>query len=166
MRPQSFIILAISGFYAFVGIVFANPIPWNPLDSFFHLEPIQYFSIVTAEFCALVVGTAIISHNRQAPWQKAALTMLIALIVSYSLGLALWTTTFQSGILPFNISNPLSLTVLLLPEIIGISIGTVIIEKLQKTTWKIAVIAMAAAMTTSLVIGILLAAIHLTLMPL
>ena len=165
MRLPFFVILAFLFFYSFVGIVFANPIPWDPMDSFLHLEPLQYFSIVVAEFCALVVGTAVLSYNHQTLRKKAALTMLIALTVSYLLGLAVWIIAFQSGIFLFNISNLVSLTVLLLPEIIGILIGTAIIKKLYETTWKISLITMATAMVTSLAIGILLAAIRITLIP-
>jgi len=163
MRHLFFIVFSLLAFSIFVGGVLANPIPWDPLDSFLHLEPVQYFSIVTAEFCALVVGTAILTHAQQLTWRKPALTMLVALTVSYLLGVVIWITAFQSGILPFNTTNPASLAVFVLPEIIGILIGTVIIEKLQKIEWKAALITMTAAMVTSLVISVLLGVVHLTL---
>lgn len=161
MRPRSFVILAFLSFCALVGIAFGNPIPWSPLDSFLHLDPIQYFSIVTAEFCALVVGTAILTHTQQATWWKAALTMLVAITVSYLLGIVIWIASFQSGLLTLSFPNPTSLAFLLMPEIIGILLGIVIIGKLAKTTWTTALTTMTAAMTTSLTIGILLAVIYL-----
>jgi uncharacterized membrane protein YfcA len=89
--------------------------------------------------------------------------MFIALTVSYLLGVVIWITAFQLDSLPFNITNPTTLAVFVLPEIIGILIGTVIIEKLQKTEWKVALITMTAAMVTSLVISVLLDVIHLAL---
>jgi len=162
MRPASFVMLAFLSFCLLVGVVSSNPIPWNPLDSFLHLEPIQYFSIVTAEFCALVVGTAILTHKQQATWWKASLTMLVALTVSYLLGIVIWVASFQSGLLAFSFPNPTSLAFLLMPEIIGILLGILIIGKLGKTKWTTALIAMTAAMTTSLMIGLFLAIIHLT----
>jgi len=146
----------------FIGVVFGNPIPWDPVESFLHLDPIQYFSIIVSEFCGLVVGIAILVHLHQAQWQKATLTMLIALTASYTLAITLWILAFQTGILTPNYSNPQTTAILLLPEIIGTLLGTVIIQKLQKTNWKTAITTMTAAMLTSLLISILLANTYLT----
>ncbi len=161
MRPRSLVALASLSFFALVGIAYCNPIPWNPLDSFLNLDPIQYFSIVTAEFCALVVGTAILTHRQQASWWKAALIMLVAIALSYMLGIIIWIASFHSGFFTLSFPNPTSLAFLLMPEIIGILLGIVIIGKLAKTTWTTALTAMTAAMTTSLTIGVLLAVIYL-----
>ena len=163
MRHISLIVFSLLAFSMFVGVVLANPIPWDPLDSFLHLEPEQYFSIVTAEFCALVVGTAILTHTQQLAWRKPAVTMLIALVASYLLGVVIWMSAFQSGIIPLSPSNPASLAVFVLPEIIGILIGTVIIEKLQKIEWKVALVTMTVAMVTSLVISVVMGVVHLIL---
>jgi len=88
--------------------------------------------------------------------------MLIALTASYTLAITLWILAFQTGILTPNYSNPQTTAILLLPEIIGTLLGTVIIQKLQKTNWKTAITTMTAAMLTSLLISILLANTYLT----
>ena len=147
---------------SFIGVVFGNPIPWDPVESFLHLDPIQYLSIIVSEFCGLAVGTAILVHLHKAQWKKATLTILTALIISYALGIAIWTLAYQTGILTPN-PNTLNTIILSLPEFIGIAIGTVIIRKLQKTNWKTALTAMTAAMLTALLTNILLAYIHLTI---
>ncbi len=134
-------------------------------------KPIQYLSVIAAELCGLLAGVAILVHNPQNRWQKATVTVSVVLIVSYAIGVVIWTAGYLSGILIYNPLNPffnasphpLASTILLLPEFIGTAVGTVIIHKLQETRWKTAFITMAAAMLTSLAVGMLIAnaAIHL-----
>lgn len=160
-------VLAFLSICSFVNAVLANPIPWefDPWESLSNRNPAEYFSIITAEFCGLVVGTAILTYNRQTQWQKATITVLIALITSYIIGITVWTLGYRTGILIYNPMNshPSSLIVLLLPEFIGAIIGTIIIRANQKVEWKIALITMTTAMLTSFLIGILLANIYLQL---
>jgi len=148
-----------------IGVAFANPIPWDPWNSFLNLELIQYFSIITAEFCSLVVGTAILVYNNETRWQKAALPMLVALITSYAFGISVWTLGYRTGILVYNVANPspLGTIILLLPEFIGTIVGAIIIHATQKVEWKTALIAMTAAMLVSFIVGILLAYITFSL---
>lgn len=148
-----------------IGVAFANPIPWDPWNSFLNLGPMQYFLIITAEFCSLVVGTAILVYNDEIRCQKAAITMLIALITSYALGISVWTLGYRTGILVNNVANPspLGTIVLLLPEFIGTIVGAIIIHATQKVKWKTALIAMTAAMLVSFLVGILLAYITFSL---
>lgn len=146
------IVLAFLSILSFVGVVLGNPIPWDPGNSLFNLDPLQYFFIVIAEFCSLVVGTSILVHKCKAQWHMAAMTMLIALIVSFAIGIIVWTNL-----------NPASLVILLLPEFIGVAVGTVIIQKFLKTIWKIAFITMTTAMLTSFLFSILIASVYLSM---
>jgi len=159
--------LAFLSICSFVNAVLANPIPWDydPWDSLRNGNPAEYFSIITAEFCGLVVGTAILTYNRQTQWQKATVTVLIALITSYIIGITIWTLGYRTGILVYNPVNPhpSSLIILLLPEFIGTIIGSIIIRTGQKVEWKTALITMTAAMLTSFLVGILLVNIYLHL---
>jgi hypothetical protein len=167
-----YLLLATLGFLSvcsFVGVVFADPLPW---DSLWEGKPIQYFSIIAAEFYGLLLGAVILTQYHQIRWQKATITMSIALIISYVIGITIWTLGYQAGILIYNPVNPffnasthpLGTTILLLPEFIGIIIGTIIIHANQKVEWKTAFITMTAAMLTSLLVGILIANIYLGLM--
>jgi uncharacterized membrane protein YbjE (DUF340 family) len=149
----------------FVGVAFANPIPVDPLGWFFGLDPLQYFQIVVAEFCALVVGTAMLVHWREMKWQKATALLGVALAVSYVLGIFVWTVGYRMGVLAFSPSDPSfsGLMYLLFPEFIGTTIGTVMIRLTQKILWVRALIVMTCAMLTSLVLGIVFAYLNLAL---
>lgn len=152
-----------------VSVVSANPLPF---DSLWAGKPIQYASIILAEFCGLVAGTSILTYNRKTRWQKAAITVLIALVTSYGIGLAIWTLGYALGILIydpinpfFNFSpHPLGPVVLLLPELIGTAIGTILIHANQKVSWRIALLTMMATMLTSFLVGIVIANIYLRLL--
>jgi len=159
-----FTVLAFVSVFSIVGVVFGNPIPWDPWNSLLNLDPLQYFYIIIAEFCSLIVGTSILVHNHQTQLYKAASTMLIALIVSFALGIAIWTLGYLVlGI--HNQTNPdlLGSIILLLPEFIGIVVGSVIIQKLLRASWKTAFITMTTAMLTSFLFSILMANVYLSL---
>jgi len=154
------LLLATIGFLSacgLVGIVFANPIPGDPLGSFFGLDPLQYFQIVVAEFCALVVGTTILIYGNEMKWQRAGALLGVALIVSYVLGILVWTLGYRMGVLVYYPSDPsfLGLMVLVLPEFIGTAVGTVIIHVVRRVRWMKALIVMTGAMLTSLALGLL-----------
>jgi hypothetical protein len=148
-----------------VSVAFANPIPWDPLGEFFGLDPLQYFQIVVAEFCALVTGTAMLVHLGKVRWQRAAVLLGAALTVSYVLGILVWTLGYRMGVLVSYPPEPgfFGLMTLLLPEFIGTTIGTVLIRLVQKIQWVKAFIAMGGAMLTSLVLGIVFACLNLAL---
>jgi hypothetical protein len=57
--------------------------------------------------------------------------------------------------------HPLGWVVLILPEFVGTAIGTVLIRVSEKSSWKISFFAMAAAMVTSFLVGMLLANVYL-----
>lgn len=149
----------------FVSVAFANPIPWDPLGSFFGLDPLQYFQIVVAEFCALVVGTAVLVHWGEVRWQRAAALLGVALVVSYVLGILVWTLGYRMGVFAYVPSDPgfFGLMVLLFPEFLGTIVGTVVIRVAQKMLWVRALIVMTSAMLTSLVLGIVFAYLNLQL---
>lgn len=162
------LLLALIGFLwacGFVSVAFANPIPWDPLGSFFGLDPLQYFQIVVAEFCALVVGTAILVHWGEVRWQRAAALLGVALVVSYVLGIFVWTLGYRMGVFAYYPSDPgfEGLMVLLFPEFIGTIVGTVVIRVAQKMLWVRALIVMTGAMLTSLVLGFVFAYLNLAL---
>lgn len=140
-------------------VVFGNPIPWDPLESFFHLDPVQYLSIIIAEFCGVVVGTVILKRMHKARWQEAAIVMLIASAASYLLGILIWIAAFQISIQVYDFDYTSGLVILLIPEVVGTILGTVIIQRLLRTNWKTALVAMTAAMFTSLAVGAVLAAL-------
>lgn len=140
----------------FVGIAFGNPIPWDPWESFWNLEPVQYFSIIISQFCGLVVGTVILKSKHQSRWLEGAFTILVALTASYILGIATWTLAYRAGLLTYDSSNPITILILLLSEVIGTILGAVIIHIIQKTHWKTALITMIAAMVASFLINLLL----------
>lgn len=162
------LLLALIGFLlvcGFVRVALANPIPWDPLGSFFGLDPLQYFQIIVAEFCALVVGTAMLVHWREVKWQRAAALLGVALVVSYVLGILVWTLGYRMGVLAFYPSDPsfFGLMVLLFPEFFGTTVGTVMIRVVQKVRWVRALVVMTAAMLTSLVLGFVFAYLNLAL---
>jgi hypothetical protein len=150
LKHGLFTVLAFVSFFSIVGVVFGNPIPWDPGSSLLNLDPIQYFFIVIAEFCSLVVGTSILVHKCKAQWHRAAITTLVALIASFAIGIIIWTNL-----------NPANLVVLLMPEFTGVAVGTLIIQKAIKTIWKTAFITMTAAMLTSFLFSILIANVYL-----
>ena len=161
MRNMFSIIFALLAFSVLVsGVVLGNPLLWDPSISFLRLEPLQYFSIVTAEVCALVVGVAILTHAHRLAWRKSVLATLVALTASYLIGVLIWVAAFQSGVLRFTASSLAGLAVFVLPEIIGILIGSAIIERLLKTQRKVALTTMTAAVITSLTISVLLGVLH------
>jgi len=145
-----------------VGVALANPIPSDP---FLSLGPLQYFQIVVAEFCALVVGTALLVYKNEARWQKAGATLATALIISYVLGILVWTLGYQMGVLGYYAGDLgfLGLTILVLPEFIGTVVGAVIIHAIQRVQWKTALIVMVVAMLTSVAIGFLFAYLNFSL---
>jgi len=155
-------VLAFLFALSFVGVVSGNPIPWQPP---WEGNPIEYFSIIATEFCGLLAGVAVLVHNPQTQWQKATVTVSIALIISYAYGLIIWTLGYSAGffmyssISPFFVffTSPLGLVVFLLPEFIGTASGTIVIQRLQKINWKAAFKAMTAAMLTSFLLGMLIA---------
>lgn len=151
---------------SFVGRVFANPIPINPEP--IPGTPIEYVIIFAAELFGLIVGVGVLTHNRQTRWQKAAVTMTVALVTSYVVGITIWASGYLAGVslynplvLPSNGSpNLLGLIIILLPEFIGTIIGGIIIRAKQKVDWKTALGTMALAMLTSLLAGSLLITIY------
>jgi len=160
------LLLALIGFLlacGFVSLAFANPIPWDPLGSFFGLDPLQYFQTVVAEFCALVVGTAMLVHWREVKWQRAAVLLGVALVVSYVLGILVWTVGYRMGVFAYHPSDPGFLGFLLFPEFIGTVVGTVLIRVAQKMLWVRALIVMTSAMLTSLALGFVFAYLNLAL---
>ena len=52
-------------------------------------KPIQYFSIIAAEFCGILAGVAVLVLNPQIRWHKAIITVSIALIIGYAYGLTI-----------------------------------------------------------------------------
>ncbi len=158
--------LAFLSILSFVCVVFADPIPWKPP---WEGKPIQYGIIIAAEFCGFLAGTALLSSNGQIRWQKATVTMAIALIISYAIGVTIWTLGYVAGILIYNpvnpffnaSSHPLGTIVLLLPEFIGTVIGTIIIHLRLRVKWKKALITMASAMIVSFLVGMAIVSIYL-----
>lgn len=165
MRRLLFAAIAVLFVFGLVGVVLANPVPWDPWDSFFGWEPLQYFQVVVAEFCALVVGTGLLVYKNEAGWQKAGATLAFALIISYVLGILVWTLGYRMGVLGDFAGNLgfLGLMILVLPEFIGTIVGTIIIHVVQRVHWKTAFIVMAVAMLTSIVIGLLFAYLNFSL---
>jgi hypothetical protein len=159
-------VFAVLLFSGFVGVVFANPIPMEPFGSG---TIIQYLAIVLAEVCGLVAGTGVLSRNGQIHWRKAAVITSLALIVSYTLGLAIWAFGHASGVLVYNsvpplfgsFSGPVGALVFLLPELLGTIVGTILIRFYLRVEWKLAFIAMACAMLASFLVGLLIANIYL-----
>lgn len=156
--------LALLSFCSLVDVVFGNPIPWDPSPENF----VQCFTIVVAEFCGLVVGTAVFTYNRQIEWRKPVMTILIALIISYAVGIIIWGMGYLAGVLVFSPVNPffivpsyyLSPVILLLPEFIGTVLGAIIIRANQKVKWKTAFTTMTATMLTSFLVGFLMLAVY------
>jgi len=157
--------LTVSAVLCFVDVVFANPIPMEPLGS---SGPMQYLAIIVAEACGLLAGTAILIKGSQTYWRKTAVIMASALIVSYTIGMIVWASGYIMGILIYNpnspffsFSDPLGIVFLLLPEFIGTVIGAVLIHLNLKVSWKMAFFAMAVAMLASFLVGLLIANIFL-----
>ena len=163
MKRSPFILFSFFVLCSFMSVAYANPIPFDPWTSWLRLDLIVYVSIIIAEFCGLIVGTAILTHYKKARWQKASIIILIALLVSYALGIILWSSSYQAGIITYDFT-PLGVIMLWLPEFVGTAIGSIIIKRLQKTTWKMAIITMSAAMIASLLISLLLGYIRLILL--
>jgi hypothetical protein len=162
------VLLALVGFlwaWGFVSVVFANPIPWDPLGEVLGLNPLQYFQIVVAEFCALVVGAAILVHWGGVRWQRAVVLLSVVLVVSYVLGILVWTLGYRMGVFVFYPSDPSfsGLMVLVFPEFVGTAVGTVMIRIAQKTQWVRAFMAMISAMLTSLMLSIVFACLNMAL---
>jgi hypothetical protein len=159
--------LALLSFCSLVNVVFGNPIPWDPWQG----NPIQCFTIVVAEFCGLIARTAVFARYRKARWRKAMLTILVALVVSYVVGIAIWVLGYLAGIIVFSPVNPLfnaslypfGTMILLLPEFVGTIIGAIIIRANQKVEWKMALITMTVAMSTSFLVGFFLPGIYVVL---
>jgi len=86
-----------------VNVAFANPIPWEPP---WEGNVVQYFSIIAAEFCGLIVGTAVLTYNRQTRWRKSMVIVLAALTVSYAIGITIWAVGYMAGIPIFSPVNP------------------------------------------------------------
>jgi len=151
-----------------VSHVFANPIPINPPP--ISETPMEYFIIFTAEAFGLLVGVGMLTHNHQTRWQKAAMTMAVALIASYVGGITIWTSGYVAGVslynplvlLPQGTPNLLGLIIVLLPEFVGTIIGGIIIHAKQRTYWKTAFGTMALAMLTSLLAGSVLVTVFLS----
>jgi hypothetical protein len=143
---------------------YADPLPWNQSEG----KPIQYLSIIVAELCGLAAGTAVLKSKTQIRWPKTTTIILIALVVSYAIGLSIWTLGSLTGILIYNpinpffnaYQNPLGPIILLLPEFIGTVIGTAIIRLTLKVSWKLALATMAVAMLVSFLVGTAIAAIY------
>lgn len=150
-----------------MGHAFANPVPINPEP--IPGTPIEYAIIFVAELFGLIVGVGVLTHNRQTKWQKAVVTMTIALVTSYVSGIAIWVAGYAADVslynplvLPPNGSpNLLGLIIILLPEFVGTSIGGIIIHAKQRMGWRTALGTMGLAMLTSLLAGSLLVTIYL-----
>jgi len=166
---DKFCLFAVVGFlfvFGLVDVVFANPLP---MDSLWEGEPIQYLSVVFSEFSGLLVGASVLSYKAESKWRRAAFNVLIAIVVSYAIGVVIWSWAHATGLLlysPFNpflnySPHPLGWVVLMLPEFIGTAIGTVLIRVSEKSSWKTSFFTMAAAMVTSFLVGILLVSIYL-----
>jgi len=149
-----------------VGVVLANPLP---MDSLWEGKPIQYLSIIFAEFCGLLAGVSVLSYKVESRWRKAAFSVLIAIIVSYAIGIIIWSWAHAAGLLLYNPINPFfnysphpfGSVILLLPEFIGTAIGTVLIHVNEKSSWKTSFFTMFATMLTSFLVGMLIANIYL-----
>lgn len=156
----AFPLFIVSGF---VEIVFADPIPMEPQGSM-----IQYTSIVLAEICGLFSGMAVLTHRGQTDWRKDALILSISLIASYAVGIVIWAFGYALGILVYNSlnpfsnasSHPLSVVVLLLPEFVGTVMGAILIRLNLRIEWKMAFAAMAVAMLTSFLVGLLIVNVY------
>jgi hypothetical protein len=163
------VVLAFLTIFSFAGVAFADPIPWEPpLEG----KPIQSVLIVAAEFCGLLAGTAMLCNNGQIRWQKATMTMAIALIISYAIGITIWSLGYMSGFVIHNTvnpffnasSHPLGTVILLLPELFGTIVGTIIIRLKLGVEWKTALITMASAMIVSFLVGMAIVYIYLKTM--
>ncbi len=156
-----------------VAIGLSNPMPTRP---HWELRIGPYVSIVISELCALLGGTLVLKHNTQLRRWEAAKAVLIALAVSYILGVIIWTVGFLEGILvanpryfypanPFLLVNPslplLGVAILLLPEFLGIAVGATIIRLRLKVGWKRAFASMSYAMVTSIVVNMLIIGLSL-----
>jgi len=149
-----------------VRLAFANPLP---MDSLWEGKPIQYLSIVFAEFCGLLAGVCVLSYRNEGRWFKGALVLLVALVVSYVIGVVIWSLARAAGILLSNPINPflsysthpLGSFVLIAPEFIGTGIGTALIHAKQKLSWRKSLLTMVVAMLTSLLVGFWIATMYL-----
>ena len=159
-------VVVVGFLFGLVGVVFANPLP---MDSLWEGKPIQYLSVVFAEFCGLLAGVSVLSYKVESKWRRAAFNVLVAIVVSYAIGVAVWSWAHAAGLLLYNPINPflnyspypLGWVVLLLPEFVGTAIGTVLIRVSEKAGWKTSFFTMAAAMVTSFLVGMLLANVYL-----
>ncbi|MDH7594734.1 MAG: hypothetical protein QHH20_01190 [Candidatus Bathyarchaeota archaeon] len=153
--------------YWFVSRVFANPIPIGPPP--ISGTPMEYFIIFIAEAFGLL-GVGMLTRNNQTRWEKAAITMAVALVASYVVGITIWTSGYMAGISLYNplvipprgTPNLAGLVIVLLPEFIGTIIGGIIIHAKQRTYWSTAFGTMALAMLTSLLAGSMLVTVFLS----
>lgn len=110
-------------------------------------------AIAIAEFCGVVAGTFALTHSAKIRWLEAAVVVLLASLASYFLGVALWTWSYNSGILFHEGLRTLSVIAFFLPELIGTVIGSIIIHTLARVEWRASIIAMATAMVVSFTVG-------------
>lgn len=160
------VIFSFLAFMSFVGVAFADPLPW---DTLWEGKPIQYLSIIAAELCGIFAGTIILIDKGQVQWHKATIIVSIASVISYAIGIVIWTIGHEAGIVIYNPINPffnamtypLGPIILLLPEFIGTFLGAIIIRLNQKVSWKLALLTMAVAMFISFLVGSAIASVYL-----
>lgn len=127
-------------------------------------SPLYYLIIFSGEFFGFLAGVSILSRACRTRWQKVAITMAVALIASYIIGITVWTSGSLAGIPVYNplVVSPENqpqlqgLLVTLTPELVGTAVGGVIIRTKQSVNWATALGTMAVAMLTSWVLGSLM----------
>lgn len=146
-----------------ITVVVANPVPWNPWDSFLNLDIEQYLLIIISILCGTLVGTIFLIRRQAARPLKALVVVLTAAVISYVVGVVILTLCIIIGFTGINIGrpNPLGIIILFLTELLGTILGTLIIWKLLSISLKSSFLAMAATTLTSFLVSIIIATIYL-----
>jgi len=111
------------------------------------------FVFVIAEISGLIVGSIILIFGAGQTSQRVVETLILAMGVSYLLAYIIWSVIFASNIVFDSSTIPQEILVVLIPEILGTAIGTLLIKKILQVRWMWALISMTALMITSLFIA-------------
>jgi hypothetical protein len=107
-------------------------------------------AFIVAEIFGFIVGTSILYFATREDGQKVILAVILAMTASYAAASILWQTVSSSGLLSGSYPSVLQDVVfILIPEILGTALGTVLIRKILDTRWALAFLAMGTLMVTS-----------------
>lgn len=158
MRTYSSVLLSLSTMSLFFAIwvsipqVRANPAPvFEP--KVVMPDPFVFF---VAEICGLIVGASILIFGAEQTVERVVKTLILTMGLSYLLAYVIWSMIFDSGII-FNSSMvSQEILIVLIPEVLGTAIGTLLIKKALEVRWTWALFSMSALMITSLFVAQLL----------